>query len=821
MYSPQVLISLTSESKSQIAIEYAYRLQKKWPARSVFWVQANNAARLEQSYRSIATAAKIPGIEDPKVDVLDLVFQWLGSDQSGDWLLILDNADDADQFFGPPAAPETQTDAGTEPPRLSRFLPQIGFGSILITSRDEGTAIRLTGGQKQVLRVDVMSEDYTIALLTKKLPEDLSDESAKKALIIELDSVPLAITQASAYITVQGSRMTVARYLHFLRHDEKNQIDLLSKNEVDLRRDPGVPSSVIRTWQISFNQIKDQNPGAADLLSCMCMLDRQGIPEFLFCEDDKQSLEFEDAIGVLTRFSFLVKEKDRKGFAIHRLVQLATRKWNETYGEVERVQKEALRLVSKNYPNGEHRNWKTCEALEPHAQIVLNYIYDSAECKLQQSQILYNGAHYAWKQGRFKVLEEMIQKAIDIRRAYLDSEDPLILSSLSLLALTYRNQGRWSEAEKLNLKVLEMLKRVLGAKHPDTLTSLSNLAIVYQTQGRLTEAEKLKIQVLETRMRVLGAEHPDTLMSSSNLAEIYQAQGRLVEAEKLGVQILEIKTRVLGAEHPSTLISSSNLATIYWTQGRLAEAEKLNIQVLKTKTRVLGAEHPDTLTSLSNLVITYRTQGRLAEAEKLNIQVLETKTRVLGAEHPDTLTSLSSLATTYWTQGRLAEAEILKAQVLKTRTRVLGAEHPDTLISSSNLAEIYQAQGRLAETENLKVQVLETRARVLGVEHPDTLSSSSNLATTYQTQGRSTEAEKLEVQVLETTTRVLGAQNPATLTTMHNLACTYHIQDRHSEAIELMEKAVELRKRILGANHPNTINSIDHLARWTNIRDQT
>ena len=779
MYSPQVLISLTSESKSQIAIEYAYRLQKKWPARSVFWVQANNAARLEQSYRSIATAAKIPGIEDPKVDVLDLVFQWLGSDQSGDWLLILDNADDADQFFGPLAAPETQTDAGTEPPRLSRFLPQTGFGSILITSRDEGTAIRLTGGQKQVLRVDVMSEDYTIALLTKKLPEDLSDESAKKALIIELDSVPLAITQASAYITVQGSRMTVARYLHFLRHDEKNQIDLLSKNEVDLRRDPGVPSSVIRTWQISFSQIRDQNPVAADLLSCMCMLDRQGIPEFLFCEDDKQSLEFEDAIGVLTRFSFLVKEKDRKGFAIHRLVQLATRKWNETYGEVERVQKEALRLVSKNYPNGEHRNWKTCEALEPHAQIVLNYIYDSAECKLQQSQILHNGAWYAWRQGRFKGSEEKIQKAIDIRRAYLDSEDPLILSSLSLLALTYWNQGRWSEAEKLGLQLLEMKKRVLGAKHPNTLSTMNNLALTYSSQGRLNKAEELSVQVLKTKMRVLGAEHPDTLISLSNLAEIYQAQGRLTEAEKLKIQMLEMRTRVLGAEHPDTLIS------------------------------------------LGNLAITYRTQGRLAEAEKLNIQVLETKTRVLGAEHPDTLISSSSLATTYWTQGRLAEAEKLNIQVLETKTRVLGAEHPDTLMSSSNLVITYRTQGRLAEAEKLGVQVLKIRTRVLGAEHPNTLTSLSNLTTIYQTQGRLMEAEKLRVQVLKTRTRVLGAEHPSTLISMHNLACTYHSQDRHSEAIELMEKAVELRKRILGANHPDTIGSIDHLACWTNIQDQT
>ena len=78
-------------------------------------------------------------------------------------------------FFSPVPASGAQTDAGIGSPCLSRFLPQTGAGSILVTSRDQGTAFRLTGGQKQVLLVDVMSEDDTIALLTKKLPEDPSD----------------------------------------------------------------------------------------------------------------------------------------------------------------------------------------------------------------------------------------------------------------------------------------------------------------------------------------------------------------------------------------------------------------------------------------------------------------------------------------------------------------------------------------------------------------------------------------------------------------------------------------------------------------------
>ena len=729
VYSPEVLKSLTSESKSQIAIEYAYRLRKKWPARSVFWVHANNAARFEQSYRNIATATKIPGIEDPTVDVLNLVSQWLGSSESGDWFLILDNADDADMFFGPPVGPTTQSDAASiEPPCLSRFLPQTGTGSILVTSRDEGTAFGLTGGRKQVLRVDVMSEDDTIALLTKKLPEDPSDNSAKKELIIELGSVPLAVTQASAYITVQGSRMTVAKYLQLLRHDEKNQTDLLSKNEVDLRRDPGVPNSVIRTWQISFSQIKDQNPAAADLLSCMCMLDRQGIPEFLFREDGDQSLNFEEAIGTLLRFSFVIEEKGNEGFAIHRLVQLATRKWLEAYGEMGKAQEEALRLISDHYPVGTYENWTVCEALEPHAQVVLKYTYDSEACKLQQSDILYNGAWYAWEQGRFENLEEKVQKAVDIRRVCLKSDDPATLRSLSLLALTYREQGRWTKTEALNIQVLEIRKRVLGAEHPGTLSAMGNLASTYLDQGRWAEAEELAVQVLEMKRRVLGAEHPDTLSAISNLASTYLDQGRWAEAEELEVQVLEISKRVLGAEHPDTLSAISNLASTYLNQGRWAEAEELEVQVLEISKRVLGAEHPNTLATINNLTATYLNQKRWTEAETLWVQMLEISKRVLGAEHLNTLATINNLAATYLNQKRWTEAETLLVQVLEIQKRVLRAEHPDTLITMNNLAYTYRSLNRHNEAITLMEQVVELQEKILGANHPDTMDSTDALA---------------------------------------------------------------------------------------------
>ena len=703
-YCPGPLASLTRESKSQIAIEYAYRVRRKRPETSLFWVSANSAARFEQSYRSIAGTAKIPGMEDPKSDVLHLVNQWLSDSENGAWLLILDNADDRQLFFDPL---ETQPGTIVESPLLSQYIPQTGTGSILITSRNQGTALDLTGGQKQVLQVGVMSKDDTFALLTKKLPEDPSDKSVKEELMVELDSVPLAITQASAYIRARAPRMTVAKYVQLLRHGERNQIQLLSNNEADPRRDPGVPNSVIRTWQITFSQIKIQNPEAADLLSCMCMLDRQGIPEFLICQDGDQSLDFENAIGVLLQFSLVVEEKGKDLFAIHRLVQLATRKWIEACGELERFQEDALSLVYQQYPKGGYENWRFCEALEPHAQIVLSYIFDSKDCQLQQASLLHYGAWYTMEQGKFRSSEDMLQKSLDIKGVYLEADDPNTLKSLGLLALTYKEQGRWTKAEKLYTQILEVRERVWGTEDPDTLTTMSGLAVVYHGQARWAEAEKLGLKILEIREKVLGAEHLDTIHSMNNLASTYATQARWTEAEELHVQTLEVSKRVLGADHPYTLTAMNNLASTYNGQARWTEAEKLNVQSLEIKRRVLGAEHPGTLTSMNNLACTFHNQNRHIEAIELMEKVVELSEKNQGVDHLETVTSMASLAVGYYKQNHHSEAIKLMERVVQLRKQIPGPEYPDTIDSIYTLALWYYKQHRHGEAIELMEKVIE------------------------------------------------------------------------------------------------------------------
>jgi hypothetical protein len=190
-----------------------------------------------------------------------------------------------------------------------------------------------------------------------------------------------------------GSRRQPPRHPSGIFHrNEQDQVSLLSKDGGDLRRDPEVPNAVVITWQISSDQIKKQDAPAADLLSRMCVLDRQGIPRFLFCQDDdSDAIDFEDAIGTLIAFSFVAAEKDGNIFQMHSLVQLSTKKWLEVHGEIEKRKEDLLSLLSEKFPNGEHANWKICEALDPHTRTVLGYHYSPQVFSRGQNTIASKG----------------------------------------------------------------------------------------------------------------------------------------------------------------------------------------------------------------------------------------------------------------------------------------------------------------------------------------------------------------------------------------------------------------------------------------------
>ncbi|KAL2822076.1 hypothetical protein BJX63DRAFT_417851 [Aspergillus granulosus] len=580
--------------KTQVIIELAYRIRERDSKCSIFWIPCTSYASVEQAYMDIA---QILGIQHNKpAEVKEHVKAYLSHTENQKWLLIFDNADDMDMWFGGSSVGTVLTD----------LLPQSEKGCILFTTRNRKLAVN--------------------SLIKQHL---LDNKKAAIALLEQLMFLPLAITQAAAYIN--SNDIELSDYTALLQDQEPEVIELLSESFEDQGRYKETLNPVATTWLLSFYQIQKLNPLAVDYLAFMACISPRDIPQSLLPNNVSRRKRI-DALGLLKAFSFINEQAIDHALSLHRLVYLSTRNWLRNQGQFDLHIQKAADHFSQVFPTNNHENQKRWREYLPHALSLLN-----EECfktkRKGYMKLIQNIGRCLHTDGRYNEAVTLFEDLVKLQRKNESDYDLSALIAMTDLGSAYRGQGRWNEAEKL------------------------------QIQGRWNEAEKLGVQVLETRKAVLGARHPSTLASMGNLASTYSNQGRWNEAEKLQVQVMETKKI-----------------------GRWNEAENLEVQVMETRKTVLGAEHPDTLTSMTNLASTYWNQGRWNEAEKLQVHVMETLKTVLGAEHPDTLASMNNLAHTWHSQEKVHVALALMGECDMLCKKVLGPSHPHSISVSHHLS---------------------------------------------------------------------------------------------------------------------------------------
>jgi hypothetical protein len=249
--------------------------------------------------------------------------------------MIIDNADDVEVFTCRSTGGRGNQDefASRAAPTLLDSIPQSSNGSILITSRSRDVAFRLTGDYADIIRVRPMDQAGALTLLRNQLKGSFGQDDAEQdgveqedatALVEALDYMPLAISQAAAYISQRAPRATVSRYLQDLRKGDRDRAKLLQMDLGDTRRDGTASNSIIATWQISFEHIRRERPSATRLLSLMSLFNRQGIPESLlsgrYHESNDVSADFEDDLNTLLSFSLVATDVDGRHLQMHRLV---------------------------------------------------------------------------------------------------------------------------------------------------------------------------------------------------------------------------------------------------------------------------------------------------------------------------------------------------------------------------------------------------------------------------------------------------------------------------------------------------------------------
>lgn len=746
--------SLTMRSKSQLAIEYGYRIKEQCPDTWVFWVFAGSPARFEEDFRKIATDVQIPGRDNPQADIFTLVCNWLRNPTNGRWLIIIDNADDAQIFPNSEVdSPKSQESGQRRHSRpLSCFLPQTDNGRILMTTRYRDIALKFVEGQ-DIIPVDPMNESDALELLEQKIQglPDRDSDSTRKKLVAELEYMPLAIAQAAAYIVHSALSRPIQGYLERFRESDSKRRKLLEREGGHLRRDWEAKNSVLITWQISFDHLRQVRQSAADRLSLMSFFDRQGIPKDLVREqthaketlssraddvnpqgesvshsasDSSDDDDFEDDMLTLRNYSF-VTFNGEESYEMHALVQLATKRWlaNEDNLDAFRWQFfEILVRAFKTLDKGEF-NPKGFHILYPHAKAALSQ-RSEAEASSNGAQALRDFATAMLHAGKYAKLvtsnfndtKRLFKAAMEVQIKILGTNNMDTMTTMNELAMIYSRQGKSHKAKNLILEVVAKSQSEFGLKHMSTLEHMICLATIHLKEGCLKQAEEILIQVLDA-MRDMSVPISRTLDPLESLAEVYSKQGKLDKAFGLHELVVSISKEKLGLANKSTLGYMREMAEMMPGLGRLDEAIDLQMQVVEEIERMSDAQHMDILIHRFSLYRLFLDKGLVEKGLENMMQLLREAIKIYGQKFSLTTMIMMQISLACGQVGRLDQAEGMGSRLFELYKEV-GADDQATIPVMYLLVSIRVSQHRFDEAKEILLQILEKRKKLFGPDHP-------------------------------------------------------------------------------------------------------
>ena len=735
------LYGLGGIGKSQIAIEYSYRTKETM---SVFWVHAASVARFQQAFAEIAAVARIPGFEDPDADILELVRRWLQDEKNGSWLIILDNADDPRLFATRSGKSDDQNAKTTFRSSMLDYIPQASHGKILVTSRYQTAADMLVGDFSRPIEVQPMNLKESFELLKLKIEVPDSLASAANMLIKALEFIPLAITHAAAYIR-QKARMSIPKYLELFNKGRESQEYLLKADQIlDHRRDSSIYSTVIATWELSFIQIQEQSPAAADLLSLMAQFNRQSIPASILRPlnetDITGEIEFDDAIDVLIGFS-IVREIEVNLFEMHRLVQLATQSWLQSRGDLPRWQEKAAANVAAWFKyRDQDQDFLDCKTLEPHAEEILTY--KSLESfSTPYTDVLLTSACMARKKGQFDLAHERFDRCLLARQrsagGHLYSLEALeVKSQLAFLA---HSQGDVKRAEKELNKIIAT-RNDINRLHPQNAADTILLCNGYIVQNELDIAGRLADDAAQEFAIILGPDHADMFRLRRLSIYVRMKTGESVTALRpLIEQEFERAKALFGEQHPETMYIFYFLAETYQDDFEAAEAAYLKI--IEWGKQFFGPDHYNTQRAMGQLSLVYYTAERYDDAIDLGVKALNGLKKAIGTNQPDVIRGLMALSGVYHTQNRIEESIDTALEAAEIRRKVFGDDHHLTIANLDSLAATCKYHNAWRQRVIVLEHVVAIRSKTDGQKSDITILDTINLAVSYWKSGRELEAD--------------------------------------------------------------------------------
>lgn len=774
---PHTLHGLGGVGKTHLAIEYVHRFAHEYDL--ICWLPAHDVTQVRDSLVELGHAMGLP---DNLQNVTRAIEAVLDALRTGEpyrrWLLVFDNAD--------------------QPEDLRPYLPY-PTGHVLLTSRNAAWS-----EVANAVEIDVLAREESIALIRRRV-DVISDEDADR-LADRLGDLPLALDQAAAWQAQTG--MQVNEYLRLF--DE--QFERLTEHPTG-----EYPTPVGATYALTLDRLREQSPGAAQLLDVCAFFGAEPISVSLLwagrqadlpsplAQTLRDQILLRRALLEIGRYALARVDSVNDEISVHRLVQVVLRSRLEDT-EREQTKLAAQRILAEANPEepDQEKNWPRHRELSPH--IVPADLVEAEEAGPRK--VVVDQIRYRWSRGDYESCEELGRLTVEGWLGRWGDNDLLTLLASRHLAVTLLTLGSYEEARELAEATLARFRHVFGDDHEHTLATADAVAWAQRISGRYQAAKELDEDNLGRWRRVYGDDHPHTLKAANNFAIDLRWLGDFKRAREVDEESVRQRRIVYGEENRHTELAITSLARDHYELGNYAIGLEMQERALDIQRRLLGPMHAEVLSETRNLTVLLRRIGSHARARDLAMELVRTYEQRFGKNDEPTLAANMSYVNALRATGQVEEAARLGQDILRRYRQAFGPEHPATLACATNVAIVLRHRESFEEALALNEFTLAAFRRVLGDNHPFTLSCTSNTANDLASLHRHAQARELSEDTLRRSREVRGDDHPYTYSCALNAALDRRATGDDANAEPLFEQAVDGFKRRLGDNHPETLEAM-------------
>lgn len=605
------LTGLGGIGKSRMAMEIAYRTKQKRPSCSIFWIQATDLQSVQRGYSDIAKALHLSTARDSPLQTLAVVRERLSQEEMGEWLLIVDDADDNNLWVR-----RTPGDSNSQP-RLMDYVPQNAKGAVLITTRCRQVAVRIA--HKCIIPLDTLGIDDAVQLFNSRLIYPIFEEPET---IVELarflTCLPLALIRAADFINEHD--FSISMLLQLLQENGEAVMGLLGTDSDRVEQSTSTSPLIRKTWLLSIEQIQQQDECALAMLTFVSCVNHKNIP-FSMIPLTQTSFHKMRAISLLTSYGLLQKyegEGNGQCFEIHWLVYLAIRSWLRQTQTFYESSKQAISHMMELLNGISKEN--TVDILAsylPH----IEHLYDAPEVANIEDRLIMLGltGYLLYTHGEHERSLSYLQQAVRDAEARPKPSSSMTYCCFGWFAHVLSMQGSLSKAESYLKKALISMSQL---SHPEnTVNWVTVTDDLIKVCLRLTwneEAERLAKQMVDHNIKHFGENNPATLAAVSLWGDFYLTKDcRFCADEQKLLQLIEVCSRTLGDNHVHTGHAKRQLAHLYLESSKVANAQELLLSAVKAFKECLSNDDSRGTWIRMGLVMVYVMQSKMKRAESM------------------------------------------------------------------------------------------------------------------------------------------------------------------------------------------------------------